>query len=318
LEEIRALKRVADHLAGACRARSWQLRMLERGRDAGDRAANAEQRVERLLLDRALDAGRDALAAVRLARPATIGVYSAASRLALEQLELRAAADASIAVVVPSGVDPVPYIARAHLGGARREAPLVLVDCTSGREHDPERWMDPTVSPLALAHRGLLVLLDGAALPPEIQQILARACSEKRAPWARPDPIDVQLAVTGVAPPDDLVEGGRLDPALALRLGDAGAAPIVLPRLRDRAEDLRAILTDRLAREGLRVLGRPVGIEQAAFARLVDHAFPGEDAELAAIVQRLVARSTGDVVRAADVEALHLPEAGRRKDPLSA
>jgi transcriptional regulator of acetoin/glycerol metabolism len=80
-------------------------------------------------------------------------------------------------------------------------------------------------------------------------------------------------------------------------------------------------LTDRFAREGLRVLGRPVGIEQTAYARLIDYRFPGEDAELTSIVQRLVARCTGDLVRAADVEALRLrsePTGERRKDPLSA
>jgi transcriptional regulator of acetoin/glycerol metabolism len=79
-------------------------------------------------------------------------------------------------------------------------------------------------------------------------------------------------------------------------------------------------VTDRLAREGLRALGRPIGIEHAAFARLVEHPFPGEDAELAAIVQRLVATCTGDVVRAGDVDALQLSIAvpDRRKDPLSA
>jgi hypothetical protein len=318
LEEIRELKRVADHLAGACRVRAGRLRMLERGREATDRAAAAEHRVEHLRHERALDAGRDALAAVRLARPATIGVYSPASRFAFEQLELRTSARASIALVVPSGVDPVPYIARAHLCGARKEGPLVLVDGTSAREHDMGRWTDPGASPLALAHRGLLVLLDAAALPSEVQKLVARTCAEKRASWERPDPIDIQLALTGVAPPDALVTEGRLDPALALRLGDARTAPIVLPRLRDRPEDLRAILTDRLAREGLRLLGRPVGIEHAAFARLVDYAFPGEDAELAAVVQRLVAVSRGDVVRASDVDGLRLPGERRRKDPLSA
>ena len=61
-----------------------------------------------------------------------------------------------------------------------------------------------------------------------------------------------------------------------------------------------------------------MGIDHAAYARLVDYSFPGEDAELAAIVQRLVATATGDVVRVSDVEALHLPDERRRKDPLSA
>jgi transcriptional regulator with GAF, ATPase, and Fis domain len=94
-----------------------------------------------------------------------------------------------------------------------------------------------------------------------------------------------------------------------MRLGDAREAPVVLPRLRDRAEDLRAILTDRFAREGLRTMGRPVGIEHAAYARLIEHPFAGEDAELAAIVQRLVSRCRAegtDVVRAKDVDALGL------------
>jgi DNA-binding NtrC family response regulator len=239
--------------------------------------------------------------------------------MALEALERRTSVGAPIAVVAPSGVDPVPYLARAHLAGVRREAPLVLVDATSAREHDVTRWSDPQTSPLALANRGLLLLLDGSALPTEVQQLVAGALAQKRAPWERPDALDVQLALTGVAAPDELVAQGRLDSSLALRLADARSAPVALPRLRDRAEDLRAILTDRLAREGLRVLGRPVGIEQAAFARLVEYPFPGEDAELAAIVQRLIARCRGEVVAAADVDALRLNNGtSRRKDPLSA
>jgi hypothetical protein len=331
-EEVRALKDTADHLAAACRARGTQSRMLARAHEAMLRADAEGERVSRLLHERALDVGRDALAAARLARPATVGVYSAASRMALEALERRTAVGAPIAVVAPSGVDPVPYLARAHLAGTRREAPLVLVDATSAREHDLARWSDPDASPLALADRGMLVLLDGAALPVDVQQLVARCLAEKRAPWERPDVLDVQLAFSAVDPPDELVTLARLDPSLASRLADARTAPVELPRLRDRPEDLRAILTDRLAREGLRVLGRPVGIDQAAYGRLVEYPFPGEDAELSAIVQRLVARCTADVVRAADVEALGLavgPGAGsggtgllapaaRRKDPLSA
>jgi hypothetical protein len=318
LEEVRSFKRVADRLATACRARGTQARMLDRARDATVRAAEAHEQVEKLVHERDLDGERDLLATVRLARPATVGVYSATSRSLLEALERRTSAGAPIVIVAPSGADPVPYLARAHLAGVRAKAPLVLVDSTSVREHDPARWTDPNLSPLALAHRGTLALLDGGALPADIQRLVARACAEKRAPWERPDPLDVQLALTTVTPPHDLVAQGRLDPALALRLGDALEGPVALPRLRDRPEDLRAILTDRLAREGMRVLGRPVGIDHAGYARLVDYEFPGEDAELTLIAQRLVARCVGDVVRAADVEGLGLGEPESRKDPLSA
>jgi len=307
LEEVCAFKRVADRLATACRARGTQARMLDRAHQAALRAAEAEERVEKLVHDRDLDAQRDALATSRLARPATVGVYSAASRGVLEALERRTAVGAPIVVVAPSGADPVPYLARAHLAGSRAKAPMVLVDATSAREHDAARWLDPTVSPLALSDRGLLVLLDGAALPGDIQRLVARACAERRAPWERADPIDLQVALTTVCPPETLVAEDRLDPSLAQRLGDAVAAPITLPRLRDRPEDLRAILTDRLAREGLRVRGRPVGIDHAAYARLVDYEFPGEDVELIAIAQRLVSSlGESDVVRRGDIDALGL------------
>jgi DNA-binding NtrC family response regulator len=61
----------------------------------------------------------------------------------------------------------------------------------------------------------------------------------------------------------------------------------------------------------MRVLGRPVGIDHAAYARLVEHEFPGEDAELAALVERMVSRCAEDpgrdVVKAADLEGMVTP-----------
>jgi hypothetical protein len=47
-------------------------------------------------------------------------------------------------------------------------------------------------------------------------------------------------------------------------------------------------------------------MDDAAFGRLVEYPFEGEDAELASIVQRLVASLEDDVVRAADVDRLNL------------
>jgi hypothetical protein len=47
-----------------------------------------------------------------------------------------------------------------------------------------------------------------------------------------------------------------------------------------------------------------VGIEAAAYARLTEYPFAGEDAELSAIVVRLVGRCGGDTVKKADVDAV--------------
>ncbi len=306
LEEVRALKAVADLLAGAIHVRAALARSMERERAARGKAEVAEDEAARLQHEVLLGVGRNALATSRLARPATVGIYSAASRMALEAVLRRVRVGAPLALVVPSGVDPVPYLARAHLEGPRGKGPLVLVDGTSSREHDPARWTDPTTSPLGLADRGMLVLLDGAALPVDVQRLVGRVLAERRAPWEKPEPLDVALAFTAVAGPAELVERGLLDASLASRLGDAMDTPIGLPRLCDRPEDIRAILTDRLAREGLRTLGRPLGVSDAAFARLVENPFTGEEAELQALVQRLVARVAargGDVVGAVDVDA---------------
>ncbi len=152
----------------------------------------------------------------------------------------------------------------------------------------------------------MLLLLDGGALPFEVQRVVARAHAEQRAPWD--SPVEFVLGMTSRAPLEELVAAGRLEPTLAARLAEAGKAS--LPRLRDRPEDLHAILSDRLAREGLRVRGEPVGIEDAAFARFLEYPFDGEDAELASIVQRLVEACQGGaaVVRAAHVDALLLGE----------
>jgi hypothetical protein len=315
LEEVRALKRVADALAGVCHVRAALARSLDRERVARENAERAQDLAAKLQHVLALGTARNALASARLARPATVGIYSAASRLALDAIERRVRSSAPLALVVPSGVDPVPYIARAHLEGPRGQGPLALVDGTASREHDPARWADPAQSPLALADGGTLVLLDGAALPLDVQNVIGRALAERRAPWERPEPLDVALAFTSVDPPATLTyvearEGGaapapRLDAALAARLGDALDAPIALPRLSERPEDLRAIVTDRLAREGLRVVGRPMGLHDAAYARLVEHAFAGEEPELMALVQRVVGRAAArgaDVVRASDLD----------------
>lgn len=307
LEEMRSAKLLADAFVASAQATSAKTRHLKREMDLQQRIDELDDDAARLRHVIELEAGRHELAAARLARPATTGIYSAASRMAFDALERRVAQDAPTVLVARAGIDPIPYLARAHLSGPRKAGPLVVVDGTSSREHDVERWTNERTSPLALADRGLLFLVDGTALPREIQVVVARAIVERRPPWERASALDIGLALSATTSLEELVEAGRLAPELAARF--EGGEAIVLPGLRDRPEDLRSIVADRLAREGLRVHGHPIGIDAAAFARLVEYRWDGEDAELASIVTRLVQRVRGDVVRAADVDALGLESA---------
>ena len=288
LEEASALRSLAEALSGACAGKSALSQSLVREREATARAEVAEHALARSEHAAALVAGQRAIGAQHHSQAASVGQY------------------APVVLVAPESVDPVPYLARGHLAGPRPSAPFVVVDGTASHEHEETRWRDPHASPLALAQGGLLVLVDGAALPAAVQRVVAQALAERRPPWESAELLDVVVALTSVVLPAELLHGARIEPSLFARLEDACESPIVLPRFRDRAEDLRPLILDRLAREGLRQRGVPVGIDDAAYARLADYAFPGDYAELTTIAQRLVARVVGDVVRLADLEALGL------------
>jgi hypothetical protein len=306
LEEAHALRRLADAMSGACAGRGLLARSRLRERDATVRAEAAEHDLERRRHAEGLASARLSLGTSSHLDGVDVGRYSPAMRLARGALDRRLHAGAPIVVVAPFGLDPVSHLAEAHISGPRRGTPFVVVDAAASREHDVQRWKDPTASPLALAHGGLLVLADGAALPREVQRLVGEAFATRRAPWEQAEPLDLAIALTSVVPLVGLGSGSCLDPALRSRFGDASDAEVVLPALKDRPEDLRALLSDRLAREGLRMRGAPIGIDDAAFALLMAYPFPGDYAELVLIVRRLVASLSGDVVRDKDVRDLRL------------
>ncbi len=326
LEELRAMRSMGDCLAGACRARAASARMRASVREATALVEAAEARAQRGAGHEGLVLARATLAEQRLARPAELGIYSAVARMAVAALERGLAAGAPVLVIGPSGLDPVPFVVRAHLRGAKTGAPLVLVEGTDPQQQQLARWCDAEISPLALADGGVLVVADISTLPADVQATLGRACLERRAPWDAERPLSVQVVATTVRSADGRI-ALALDPHLESALGHALTMPVILPRLGERADDFRALLLEGLAREGMRVIGKPVGIEPSAYAQLTNYEFPGDVAELSVVVQRLVAACRGDTVRVGDVEALGIraiearssaPRGRIRKDPISA
>jgi len=184
-----------------------------------------------------------------------------------------------------------------------------VVDAADPSEQVESTWRDPASSPIALADGGTLVVLNALALPEGTQALLAEAL--RRPPPGAP-PHDVALVVSVPSTVDALVASGHLSAPLGDRLGDKA---IPLPPLLARAEDLRALFIDRLSRIGVRLRGQPMGLDPRALARLVQHAWPGNELELEDVLSRAAAIADGEVITSAHLDQIGFapaPQAPRR------
>jgi hypothetical protein len=301
LEEVRALRTLCDRLtallsvsSALARSRDSKLAAEKAAEVERERSAHLEHRVE-------AGAGRNEALARRVAQRALVARYSAASRLALEELERLSKAGAPVGLLTPPGVDPVPYAAYVHGAGSRREGPFVVVDAAGPDEQQPLTWRDPKLSPLCLADGGTLFVSSVAALASMTQAFVAESIVHRRSPAGHAAPLDVALVVSVPTTVDSLVASGQLHPDLADALGDRA---VPLPPLSARADDLRALFLDRLARIGMRLKGRAFGADPRALARLVEHGWPGNEIELDDVLTRAVAIAEGELLTAAHLDQI--------------
>lgn len=290
LEEVLALRALADRLGAVISAAGMLARSRARELEAQRAREGAQAEADRLA--RALRQGqaRHRAIAERLARPARVAAYSPAARAAVEQLERLGEGGRPVTLLAAPGIDAVAWAALAHLASPRAGGALAMVDGTSAAEHALDRWHDPDTSPLTTARGGTLVVLDAQALPAEVQSYLGAAL-----------PDDVGLVVAVPQTVDALVAAGQMSERLADRLGDRAVA---LPTLADRGEDLRALSLEHLARIGTRLRGAPLGLDLAALSAILEHAWPGNDAELGAVLLRAALQTEGDVVGMRELESV--------------
>ncbi|MFT3771973.1 MAG: hypothetical protein QM820_41735 [Minicystis sp.] len=282
LEEVRGLRALADRFGAILGVSASLARSRAREIEARAEVDRLAGEAHKLTSARDRDAGRLLALSRMLERPARIAAYSPAARTTVEQLERLGEAGRPITLLSAPGVDAVAWAALAHLASPRRTGPLAIVDGTSPAEHDLERWRDPESSPLVAAAGGSLVLIDGHALPTDVQGYIAAALPE-----------DVGIAVSVPATVDALVASGRLSERLADRLGDRAVA---LPTLAARAEDLRALALEHLARIGVRLGSKPLGLAPKALALLLEHTWPGNDAEMYATLLKAALVTEGEII----------------------
>jgi two-component system nitrogen regulation response regulator NtrX len=162
------------------------------------------------------------------------------------------------------------------------------------------------------AHRGTLFLDEIGDMPIAMQAKLLRVLEEgevERIGADKPTKVDVRVVVATHRNLEQLVEGGGFRRDLYHRVV---VFPLTLPPLRERCEDLPA-LVDHFARQVSAQNGwKPVPFSGAAIDVLKQYSWPGNIRELRNVVERMLLLA-GDEVEAEDVR-MALP-AGTTSSP---
>jgi hypothetical protein len=296
LAEARAIRELCDRLSTVLGVSSALSRARSRETQAVERAERLEQersRLETRIVGQTRH--RDSVAEV-LADSVRVATYGTRARRTLRELERHAAGARDVSLEVPVGVDALAWACAFHQTGTGRTGPLVVSDGTTAVTHPLAYWSHELDAPTRRAEGGTLVVLHVTALPEAAQLALANALSQRIADGARP----CVLVATLSEPPERALQEGRLCAALAWYLVPHS---LRVPALRERAEDLRGLVLAQLLASGVRRGEQPLGIEPAALAQLVAHDWPGNDAELALVVQRAARVATAERVSLADLVA---------------
>jgi two-component system, NtrC family, response regulator AtoC len=219
-------------------------------------------------------------------------------REALARAEQIAATDVPVLLCGETGTGKETLARLVHGASARRDRPFVAVNLAAipellveaelfGHAGAPGDGDRPRAGWLTAAHGGTLFVEEIDQLPSRVQLKLRRVLRERTVTSAggAPVPLDVRLVAATRSDLRDLVTADRFDEELYDLLT---AAPIELPPLRERREDIPALAEHfrRLvnAREGRHVPGFALDVMH----RFSQHDWPGNVRELEHLCERLV------------------------------
>jgi NtrC-family two-component system response regulator AlgB len=224
----------------------------------------------------------------------------------------RRAADTDVTVLLlgESGTGK-NVIARAiHGWSARRGEPFVTVACTTLAEHLLESelfghvkgaftgaWKDKP-GRLEAAAGGTLFLDEIGELAPELQAKLLRFLEERcfeRVGDTRTREVDARIVAATNRNLEAEVSSGRFRSDLFYRLA---VVSVRVPPLRERREDLAALVDHLLAALAARHHRPRPRIEPAALEAIAAYAWPGNVRELANALERALVLSRGDSIGA--------------------
>ena len=243
----------------------------------------------------------------------TIVAKSESMRRALDLARRAAATDATVLLTGESGTGKGVLARLIHDAGSRRDAPFLQLNAAALPHALVESEMfgvkrgaftdarEDRKGLFAAANGGTLFLDEIGELHLEAQAKLLQALeSGVIRPLGGTEAIDVDVRVVAATnrPLEALLRDGRFRADLYYRLN---VIRIEVPPLRERREDLLALVDHLLARACGRLRRPIVGISSPALKRLLAHDWPGNVRELANALERAVALTDHDTILPEDV-----------------
>jgi DNA-binding NtrC family response regulator len=208
-------------------------------------------------------------------------------------------------------------IARAiHNRSAQRDMPLIRVNCAAIPESLLESELFGHVrgaftgaattkkGKFALADGGTIFLDEIGTMSPALQSKLLRVLQEREfEPLGseRTEKIDVRVIAATNRDLRQMVAEGKFQEDLFYRLN---VIPMELPPLRERRDDIPALVDHFLKKHAQRTGRRIERIDDGVLAQLQQYDWPGNVRELENVIERAVVLSTGPVITARAISVL--------------
>ncbi|MGE3959146.1 MAG: sigma-54-dependent transcriptional regulator [Vicinamibacterales bacterium] len=237
-------------------------------------------------------------------------------RAIIERAERVAQTKSTVLITGETGTGK-ELVARAiHNRSAQRDMPLIKVNCAAIPEtlleselfgHVRGAFTGATTSKkgkFALADGGTIFLDEIGTMSPALQAKLLRVLQEREfEPLGseRTERIDVRVIAATNRDLRQMVAEGRFQDDLFYRLN---VIPIELPPLRDRREDIPALVEHFVRKHAQRTGRRIDGIAEGVVQALQQYEWPGNVRELENTIERAVVLSPGTMVTAQSVSVL--------------
>ena len=255
---------------------------------------------------------------------AHIVAASAAMRSVLDWVERVGPRNVTVLLLGESGVGKGLVAQALHDASHRRRVPLLQVNCGLVAEsllatelfgHRKGAFTGAVADKVGLverAHRGTLFLDEVGEMSPDMQVGLLRFLEDgeiRRVGEMHGRSVDARVIAATNRPLKQDAGKGRFRQDLYYRLS---VLTCTIPPLRDRPEDIAALVSRWLPAFAKRLESSVRGVTRGALDRLTAHSWPGNVRELQNVLEHAIVLSAGPFIRIEDVaraiDAIAIPD----------